>query len=108
MTLGARSIVVFPFHITLLNFSDEGGRKRLQSDRTVCAYLPVKFDAVSNSSANSRKVDGEKRLKDTAISQNSILKALQEGIEFSLGNVKKYKLAGLECGTSNTAVFCFT
>lgn len=63
MTLRAWSISIYSLHIPLLKFPKEWRRKHIQSYVAVCAYLPIKFDAVSKSSSNNHKTDGEEKIK---------------------------------------------
>lgn len=82
--MSANSLIFYPLHATLLNFSEEYRQKHILCDRKDCAYLPVLLNAVANqpsnvSANNSSQIKGKVPVTKVTLSQ-----VLYERIEFSL------------------------
>lgn len=105
MTLRTEAMISFYLlHTMLLNVSLERRQKHIQSDRTVYAYRPVQFDAVSKSSTNGPKMDGENAKRCRYLS-TFYSKSTSRKYWIQFRKSQEIRIFWLECDTSDNRPF---
>lgn len=102
-SLKAGSLVFYPLHVTLLNFTEEWRRAHITSGRTITSYLPVTFSAEGDSHTVQLRVG----CKWKSFPRIQVLRALHESVERSLDPLAYVARKGIAAKSTDRRAYVF-
>lgn len=76
VSMSADSLMFYPLHITLLNFSEETRKRHISSAATVCANFPLNFECAESNGGTHSPENTTKSEKYRKITKAKLLQAL--------------------------------